>query len=152
MFSLLPCVETFKEIEIFVEQYCINCKGIEKKLFWWDLGYLEYWIGGCILSISIWKLEDENVSKTNNFFSLSLSVKTFFSGVIFLQTIFLMPAKNLVGLFLLAFACFFFQDPPSKSVRSSYGLQRTNLLTWIVELKPQVTCFSYFKYNISSTF
>ena len=31
MFSLLSCVETFKEIEIFVEQYCINCKGIEKK-------------------------------------------------------------------------------------------------------------------------
>ena len=31
MFSLLPCVETLKVIEIFVEQYCINCKGIEKK-------------------------------------------------------------------------------------------------------------------------
>ena len=31
MFSLLSCVETFKEIEIFVEQYCINCKEIEKK-------------------------------------------------------------------------------------------------------------------------
>ena len=44
---------------------------------------------------------DENVSKTNDFFSVSLFVKTFFSGVIFLQTIFLMPAKNLVRLFLL---------------------------------------------------
>ena len=46
MFSLLPCVETLKVIEIFVEQYCINCKGIEKKiffgLFWCNLGYLEY--------------------------------------------------------------------------------------------------------------
>ena len=31
MFSLLSCVQTFKKIEIFVEQYCINCKGIEKK-------------------------------------------------------------------------------------------------------------------------
>ena len=30
MFFLLPCVETLKVIEIFVEQYCINCKGIEK--------------------------------------------------------------------------------------------------------------------------
>ena len=36
------------------------------------------------------------------FFSVSLSVKTFFSGVIFLQTIFfMMPEKKLVGLFLL---------------------------------------------------
>ena len=34
MFSLLSCVETFEEIEIFVEQYCINCKGIEKNIFW----------------------------------------------------------------------------------------------------------------------
>ena len=33
MFSLLSCVETFKEIEIFVEQYCINCKGIEKNIY-----------------------------------------------------------------------------------------------------------------------
>ena len=33
MFSLLPCVETLKVIEIFVEQYCINCKGIEKIYF-----------------------------------------------------------------------------------------------------------------------
>ena len=36
------------------------------------------------------------------FFSVLLSsllVKTFFSGVIFLQMIFLMPAKKLVGLF-----------------------------------------------------
>ena len=33
MFSLLPCVETLKVIEIFVEQYCINCKGIEKKKY-----------------------------------------------------------------------------------------------------------------------
>ena len=31
MFSLLPCVETLKVMEIFVERYCINCKGIEKK-------------------------------------------------------------------------------------------------------------------------
>ena len=28
-----PCVETFKEIEIFVEQYCINCKGNEKNIY-----------------------------------------------------------------------------------------------------------------------
>ena len=35
-------------------------------------------------------------------FSVLSSVKTvFFSGIIFLQTIFYMPAKNLVGLFLL---------------------------------------------------
>ena len=39
-------------------------------------------------------------------------MKTFFSGVIFLQTISYMPAKNLVGLFF-AFANKFFQDPPS---------------------------------------
>ena len=30
MFSLLPCVETLKVMEIFVQQYCINCKRIEK--------------------------------------------------------------------------------------------------------------------------
>ena len=34
MLFLLSCVETFKEIEIFVKQYCINCKGIEKEIFW----------------------------------------------------------------------------------------------------------------------
>ena len=33
MFSLLSCVETLKEIEIFVKQYCINCKEIEKEIF-----------------------------------------------------------------------------------------------------------------------
>ena len=35
-----------------------------------------------------WKLGDENFSMTNIFFSVSLSVKTFISGVIFL----IMPA------------------------------------------------------------
>ena len=63
MFSLLCCVETFKEIEIFVEQYCINCKGIEKKIFWLILmGFRiadHYFFGS---------LGDENFSKTNNFF------------------------------------------------------------------------------------
>ena len=92
MLSLLSCVETFKEIEIFVEQYCINCKGIGKKIFWLILMgftifrilnkrlYLVYLWGG---PSSFWKLGDENGSKTNNFFSV-LSVKTFFSVVIFL--------------------------------------------------------------------
>ena len=46
--------------------------------------YLVYLWGGPLL---FWKLGGENFSKTNNFFSVSLSVKTFFfSGVIFLQT------------------------------------------------------------------
>ena len=104
MFSLLSCVETFKEIEIFVEQYCINCKGIEKYIFWLILMgfrilrilnkrlYLVYLWGGPLF---FWKMGDKNFSRTDNFFSVSLSVKTFFSGVIFLQTIFFMPAKNL---------------------------------------------------------
>ena len=144
MFSLLSCVETFKEIEIFVEQYCINCKGIEQNNIFWFIWmgfrifrilnkrlYLVYLWGRPLL---FWKLGDENFSKANNFFSVSLSVKTFFSGVIFLQTIFFMPAKNLVGLFLLLQTNFSgFPPPPpprpSKSVRSTYGLQRTNLLT-----------------------
>ena len=60
--------------------------------------YLVYLWGGPLF---FWKMGDENFSKTDNFFSVSLSVKTFFSGVIFLQTIFFMPAKNLGGLFLL---------------------------------------------------
>ena len=95
MFSLLSCVETFKEIEIFVEQYCINCKGIWHILMGFRIFrilnkrlYLVYLWGGPLF---FWKLGDENFSKTNNFFfSVSLSVKTFFfSDVIFLQTIFL---------------------------------------------------------------
>ena len=88
MFSLLSCVETFKEIEIFVEQYCINCKGIEK------IYILVYFDGFRIFRILNKRLHlvclsmgrtiifleagDENFSKTNNFLSVSLSVKTFF--------------------------------------------------------------------------
>ena len=87
MFSLLSCVKTFKEIEIFVEQYCINCKGIEKKkniLAYFDgfrifrilnkWLYLVYLWGGPLF---FWKLGDEDFSKTNILFSVSLSVKTF---------------------------------------------------------------------------
>ena len=104
MFSLLSCVETFKEIEIFVEQYCINCKGIEKKkyfgVFWWDLGYLEYWISGCILSIygedhyffGSWGMKI--FPRQTIFFLYRCLWKHFFSGFIFLQTIFFMPAKK----------------------------------------------------------
>ena len=111
MFSLLSCVETFKEIEIFVEQYCINCKGIEKNIFWLILmgfrifrmlnnGANHYFFGS-------WGIRQRIL------FSVSLSVKTFFfSGVIFLQTIFFMPAKNLVGLFLLLQTNFSGIPPP----------------------------------------
>ena len=96
--------------------------------------YLVYLWG---VPLFFWKLGDEDFSKTNNFFLYRCLRKHLFSGAIFLQTIFFMPAKNLVGLFF-AFANKFFQDPPpppppllslSKSVRSSYGLQCTNLLT-----------------------
>ena len=72
IFSLLPCVETLEVIEIFVEQYCINCKGIEKNLK--KRLYLVYLLGGPLF---FWKQGDENFFKTNNFFSVSLSVKTF---------------------------------------------------------------------------
>ena len=74
--------------------------------------YLVYLWGGPLF---FWKLGYENLSKTNNFFSVSLSVKTFVCGVIFVQTIFFMPAKNLVGLFLLL-QTIFSGSPPSKSV------------------------------------
>ena len=82
MFPLLSCVETFinKEIEIFVEQYCISRKGIEKKkIFWLMLMgfrilrllhkwlYLVYLWGGPLF---FWKMGDENFSKTDNFFFL----------------------------------------------------------------------------------
>ena len=63
--------------------------------------YLVYLWGGPLF---FWKLGDENFSKTNNFFSVSLSVKTFFFR-------FHLPADNffhackkkkkLVGLFVL---------------------------------------------------
>ena len=104
MFSLLSCVETFKEIEIFVEQYCINWKGIEKKIFWQILmGFrifrilnLVYLWGGPLL---FWKLGDKNFSKTN----------IFFSGAIFQQTIFFMPAKKFSWAFF-ALANIFFRD------------------------------------------
>ena len=74
MFSLLSCVKTFKKIEIFVEQFCINCKGIEKNIFWLILMgfrifkilnkwlYLVYLWGGPLF---FWKLGDEDFSKTN---------------------------------------------------------------------------------------
>ena len=61
--------------------------------------YLVYLWGGPLF---FWKLGDENFSKTNNFFfCIVVCENIFFSGVIFLQKIFFMPAKNLVGLFLL---------------------------------------------------
>ena len=69
--------------------------------------YLVYLWGGPLF---FWKLGDENFSKTNNFFSVSLSVKTFFSGVIFLQTIFFLPAKFSWAFF--AFANKFVRIPP----------------------------------------
>lgn len=140
MFSLLSCVETFKEIEIFVEQYCINCKGIEKE-------FINFWL--ILMGFRIFRIL--NIYGADHYFFGSWGMKIFprqtifflyrclwkhfFSGVIFLQTIFFMPAKSLVGLFLLL-QTNFSGFPPSKSVRSSYGLQRTNLLTWIDELKP----------------
>ena len=78
---------------------------------------------------------DENFFKTNNFFSVllsSLSVKTFFSGVVFLQIIFFMPAKKLVGLYF-AKTNFSGSPPPPLPLNlydlSFYGLQRTSLLT-----------------------
>ena len=77
--------------------------------------YLVYLWGGTLF---FWKLEDGNFSKTNNFFSVSLSVKTFFSGVIFLQTIFFMPAKNLVGLLQTNFSGF----PPPPPLLNLYDL------------------------------
>ena len=153
MFSLFSCDETFKEIETFVEQYCINGKGIEKNIFWLILMgfrifrilnkrlYFVYLWGGPSF---FWKLGDKFFSKTNNFFSVSLSVKTFFSAVIFPADNFIHAYKKFSWAFF-AFANKFFRIPPpppppppplSKSVRSSYGLQRTNLLTWIDELKP----------------
>ena len=53
----------------------------------------------CCLSmgraIIFWKRGNEN-------FSVSLSVKKFFSGGIFLQTTFFMPAKTLFGVFAFA--------------------------------------------------
>ena len=111
MFSLLSCVETFEEIEIFVEQYCINCKGIGHiYIFWLILMgfrifrilnkrlYLVYLWGGPLL---FWKLGDENFSKTSNFFSVSSSVKTFFFRCHLPADNFFMPAKNLVRPFLL---------------------------------------------------
>ena len=111
MSSLLSCVETFKEIEIFVEQCmsCINCKGVEKEIFWLilmgfrifrilnELLYLVHLWGGPLFFGS-WGMK---IFPRQTFFSVSWTVKTFFCGVIFLQTIFFMPPKNLVGLFLL---------------------------------------------------
>ena len=150
MFSLLSCVETFKKIEIFVEQYCINCKGIEQKIYFglsgWDLGYLEYWISGCILSIY----------GADHYFFGRWGMKIFPRQTIFFLYRCLwkhffrchLPARNFFhackkfSWAFFAFANNFFRipppppPPPSKSVRSSYGLQRTNLLTWIDELKP----------------
>ena len=128
MFSLLSCVETFKEIEIFVEQYCRNYKGIEQKNIFWLIWmgfrifrilnkrlYLVYLWGGPLF---FWKLGDENFSKPNNFFCTVVCENLFFSGVIFLQTIFFMPAKNLVGLFLLLQTNFSGSPPPPHPPRS----------------------------------
>ena len=134
MFSLLSCVETFKEIEIFVEQYCINRKGIEKNIYWLILMgfrifrilnkrlYLVYRWGGPLF---FWKLRNEHFSRRTIFFCIVVCKNIFFSGVIFLQTMFFMPAKNLVGLF--------FQDslpPPLNLYELPMAVvQRTNLLT-----------------------
>ena len=79
--------------------------------------YFVYLWGGPLF---FWKMGDENFSKTDNFFSVSLSVKTFFFRCHLPADNFFMPAKNLVGLFLLLQTNF---------SGSSYGLQRTNLLT-----------------------
>ena len=132
MFSLLPCVETLKKIEIFVEQYCINCKGIEKEIFWLILMefrilgilnerlYLVYLWGGPLF---FWKLEDENFSKTNIFFSVSFSMKTFFFPVASSCRQFF---SCLQKIYLRFFCKQIFQDshPPTK-----FYLQRTNLST-----------------------
>ena len=79
-----------KEIEIFVEQYCINCKGIEKKIFWLILMgfrifrilnkrlYLLYLWGGPLF---FWKLGDQIFSKTNNFFFFIVVCEIFFFPV-----------------------------------------------------------------------
>ena len=111
MFSLLYCVETFKEIEIFVEQYCINCKGIEQKNIFWliwmgfrifrklnKLLYLVYLWGGPLF---FWKLGDENFSKPNNFFFCIVVCENIFFRCHLPADNFFMPAKNLLGLFLL---------------------------------------------------
>ena len=147
MFSLLSCVKTFKEIEIFVEQYCVNCKGIEKKyiyigLFWWDSGYLEYWISGCILSIHgadhycFWKLGDKNFSKTNNFFSVSLSVKTFFFWCHLPADNFFHACKKFSWA-IFAFANKFFRIPPALNLYDLPMVYNALIfLTWINELKP----------------
>ena len=109
-------------------------------LFWWDLGYLEYWISGYILSIygadhyffGSWGMK---IFPRQTIFFCTVVSKTFFSGVIFLQTIFFLPAKNLVGLFF----CF------CKQIFPSYGLQRTNLFNmnrWTQTLSNMFFLFS----------
>ena len=74
--------------------------------------------------------------------SVSLSVKTFFFRCHLPTDNFFMPAKNLLGLFLLL-QTNFSGSPPSKFVRSSYGLQGTNLLTIIftIFIKPFLMLF-----------
>ena len=120
MFSLLSCVETFKEIEIVVEQYCIHCKGIEKKNWLIFMGfrifrilnkrlYLVYLWGGPLF---FWKLGDEKFSKTNNFFSVSLSVKTFFFRCHLAADNFFHECKKFSWAFF-AFANKIFRIPPS---------------------------------------
>ena len=55
--------------------------------------YLVYLWGGPLF---FWKLGDEDFSKTNNFFSVSLSVKTFvFRCHLPADNFFFMPANNL---------------------------------------------------------
>ena len=124
MFSLLSCVETFKEIEIFVELYYINCKGSEKiYIFWLTLMefrifrilnkrlYLVYLWGGPLF---FWKPGDENFSKTNKFFSVSLSVKTFFFRC-HLPADNFFPASKKFSWAFFAFANKFFRISPTPS-------------------------------------
>ena len=76
-------------------------------------------MNGCLSILSIYgadhfvlKLGDEKFSKTNIFFSASLSVKTFFFRWHLPADNFFMPAKNLFGLFLLLQTRFSGFPPP----------------------------------------